>query len=263
VDFIRRFAADYNAKAHYLVENYRSTAHIVAAANQLIARNRDRMKTSQPIRVNQGRRMDDPGGRWARLDPVGLGRVQALRVADAGAEALAAVAEMETDCARWIRRVQWADFSRSWPGTARRIGVHPGAVRAPPDPRDMGMPTGTICRPSLASVRLRPSWTNSEDCRSELRRASDLEERLAQITGPRRANPWFALLHEILSDYREDSANAEAPVVWPSSSSTMLLRPAPEHFAGSGVFLATVHAAKGTEFRHVVVMAEDGGAGSE
>jgi len=37
VDFIRRFDADYKAKPKFLIENYRSTAHIIAAANAVIA----------------------------------------------------------------------------------------------------------------------------------------------------------------------------------------------------------------------------------
>ncbi|HUC85782.1 MAG TPA: RecQ family ATP-dependent DNA helicase, partial [Candidatus Acidoferrales bacterium] len=45
VEFIRRFREDYEAEVHYLVENYRSTRHIIEAANHLIEVNRDRMKT--------------------------------------------------------------------------------------------------------------------------------------------------------------------------------------------------------------------------
>jgi ATP-dependent DNA helicase RecQ len=37
IDFIRRFEADYAAKPVWLTENYRSTAHIIAAANAVIA----------------------------------------------------------------------------------------------------------------------------------------------------------------------------------------------------------------------------------
>ncbi len=37
VEFIRRFEADYGPKPIYLADNYRSTSHIIAAANALIA----------------------------------------------------------------------------------------------------------------------------------------------------------------------------------------------------------------------------------
>ena len=74
VEFIRRFQADYQAKTHYLVENYRSSAHIISAANSLIAQNRDRMKTENPIRINKGRVSLPVGGAWENLDPVAKGR---------------------------------------------------------------------------------------------------------------------------------------------------------------------------------------------
>ena len=53
VEFIRRFRQDYDADVHYLVENYRSTRHIIEAANQFIANNSDRMKTEHPIRIDR------------------------------------------------------------------------------------------------------------------------------------------------------------------------------------------------------------------
>src|SRR5690606_18066691 len=46
VEFIRRFEADYSAKPAYLTENYRSTAHIINAANLVIEPARDRMKAA-------------------------------------------------------------------------------------------------------------------------------------------------------------------------------------------------------------------------
>ena len=45
VRFIKQFADDYRARTYYLIENYRSTAHIIHCANRIIAPARDRMKT--------------------------------------------------------------------------------------------------------------------------------------------------------------------------------------------------------------------------
>lgn len=75
VDFIRRFQRDYQADVHYLIDNYRSSAHIISSANRLIAENRDRMKTDYPIRINRARVRYPPGGRWEQLDPLVKGRV--------------------------------------------------------------------------------------------------------------------------------------------------------------------------------------------
>ena len=93
VEFIQRFREDYAAEIHYLVENYRSTGHIIAAANALIAHNRDRMKTDHPICRDHSRAEDPPGGRWAELDPLVQGRVQVLTMANLAAQPAALVEE--------------------------------------------------------------------------------------------------------------------------------------------------------------------------
>ena len=94
VAFIQRFQQDYRAACHYLLDNYRSTANIIAAANQLIGHNRDRMKTEQPIRIDAARRGQPPGGPWHARDPLGGGRVQVLQLPDERDEAAAVVNEL-------------------------------------------------------------------------------------------------------------------------------------------------------------------------
>ena len=82
VEFIRRFEVDYASKPGYLTENYRSTRHIVEAANLMIAPARERMKAGHPIAVNRKRAKAPPGGGWETRDPVGRGRVQVLSAAE-------------------------------------------------------------------------------------------------------------------------------------------------------------------------------------
>ena len=55
VEFIRRFEADYGPKPTYLIDNYRSTGHIIEAANALIEPARQRMKTGHPISIDRAR----------------------------------------------------------------------------------------------------------------------------------------------------------------------------------------------------------------
>ena len=95
VAFIRRFRQGYQAEVHHLVENYRSSAAIIACANALIAHNRDRMKGDHPTRIDAGRAGDQVGGRWQRLDSVATGRVQCLQVADEAGQAIAVVHELQ------------------------------------------------------------------------------------------------------------------------------------------------------------------------
>jgi ATP-dependent DNA helicase RecQ len=94
VEFIRRFQTDYQAHVHCLLENYRSTTHIINAASRLIAANCDRMKTGREMRVNAARQSDPPGGVWERIDPIVRGRVQVLRPAEGWHEAQVIVSEL-------------------------------------------------------------------------------------------------------------------------------------------------------------------------
>lgn len=82
VEFIRRFEEDYNSKPSYLTANYRSTAHIIAAANAVVAPAQQRMKAEHPIDVDRAWVQDPPGGPWETVDPVARGRVQLLPVGD-------------------------------------------------------------------------------------------------------------------------------------------------------------------------------------
>ncbi len=80
VRYIRQFETDYQARRYHLLENYRSTTHIVDCANRVIAKSRERMKREQKIRINHARRALPAGGEFANLDPVAQGRVHLLEV---------------------------------------------------------------------------------------------------------------------------------------------------------------------------------------
>jgi ATP-dependent DNA helicase RecQ len=80
VRFIRQFETDYQAKRYHLIENYRSTTHIIDCSNRVIARARERMKGDQAIRINHARRGISAGGDFAKLDPITEGRVHVLDV---------------------------------------------------------------------------------------------------------------------------------------------------------------------------------------
>ena len=96
VEFIRRFEADYGARPVFLTDNYRSTSHIIAAANAVVQPARQRMKTGHPITIDRTRSKEPPGGAWSTLDSVARGRVQ---IVPAGgnpiSQAQVVVAELE------------------------------------------------------------------------------------------------------------------------------------------------------------------------
>lgn len=110
-EFIQRFQDDYQAKLDYLVENYRSSRHIIDAANQLIATNPERLKGEHPIRINHARQNDAAGGCWQKLDPLAQGRVQILAVPD-DPLAQAAIAMTEISRMKALHAdADWSDFA--------------------------------------------------------------------------------------------------------------------------------------------------------
>ena len=95
VKYLRRFEEDYKANTVYLTQNYRSTGHIIAAANAWIASAHERMKSEHPIAIDRSRRRKPKGGDWESRDAVGRGRVQILRVrGDDRSQSIAALAEL-------------------------------------------------------------------------------------------------------------------------------------------------------------------------
>lgn len=83
VTFIRRFKEDYlrnNEEPAYLLENYRSTRHIIDAANCVIEPAKNRMKRDHPVRINAKRQDDPHGGDMSKDDTTVGGRVQVLRL---------------------------------------------------------------------------------------------------------------------------------------------------------------------------------------
>ncbi|MFZ5773335.1 MAG: RecQ family ATP-dependent DNA helicase [Thermodesulfobacteriota bacterium] len=251
VAFIRRFQEDYQAKIHYLVENYRSSAHIIAAANTLISHNRDRMKTGTAIRINQGREQLPPGGPWENLDPLARGRVQIIRVADAGRQAVALVEE--------LLRLKQRNPALEWPDCAvlARTRDELAPVRAYCEERRIPI-IWTLERdktPPLHRLReIRQFITALRSRHDELLSATDLLKIVDQLAGDNPVNPWRELLKKILGDWREESGNAQQPpgcVI--EYLYEYLAEQKREQTLGSGIFLSTVHAAKGMEFRHVFV----------
>ncbi len=248
--FIHRFKADYNAGATYMVENYRSTAHIIDAANQLIGKNRNRMKTNQPIRVDRGRKSAPRGGPWERRDPLTRGRVQRLTIADADAQAQAAALFRE------LCRLRELDPSISWDNCAvlGRSAQSLAPVRTLLEAMDI--PVKRNLTTGLPIHRIREAagvLSRLKSLGDDIQRASALAEYL-----PLSDNVWSQLMADLHAAYRRETGDAELPVnycvEWFYEALAEQRR---EKTIGRGVFLNTVHAAKGMEFDHVFILDGD------
>ena len=255
VGFIRQFKDDYQSKVHYLVENYRSSAHIIAASNQLIQHNQDRMKQQQPIRINRGRKNLDAGGRWQKLDPVGKGRVQQLIAADEYSQAVAVVDE--------LLRLRQLDSRLDWSqcavlATAWRL-LDPVRILLERHDIPISIMLPADRQPPLSRIRENADLLDAIKQSSEpLSKASDWLRYLDDHYGDEPGNIWLNQLKAVLQGWQDETDDGEVP-----KQQTLeflyevLAEQRRERCLGQGVFLSTVHSVKGMEFAHLAIL--DGG----
>ena len=247
VQFIRSFEQDYQAKAAFLIENYRSTGHIIEAANAVIEPARHRMKVDNEIRINKGRSRDAAGGRWAELDPVSHGRVQVLPAGrNAVSQAQVAIAELQRMASL---DAEW-DWSRCAVIAREWRYLHP--LRSfceiegiPVDMANEEIPSVWHLRETQALLE----WLRQRD--PALVGDADLRDWL----GGQQHTPWIDLLEEAIEEHEVEAGTAEVPVdtfiEWLAEWGREARR------RPRGLLLATAHRAKGLEFDHVIVL--DGG----
>ena len=247
VEFIRRFEEDYGARSFHLTGNYRSTGHIIAAANALIAPARERMKAGHPIEVDRARRRHPPGGQWEERDPVARGRVQILPAGSHPVEQAQAVivelqrlAALDPDwdwsrCAVMAREWKYLDPVRAF-CEAEGIRAQRG---------DEEIPGFWHLRETQALVgRLRERDSRIVDAAS-----------LREWMGGRPPGPWNDLLRQAIREHELEEGGsevaAESFLEWLAEWGRDCRRR--QH----GLLLLTAHRAKGLEFDHVAVL--DGG----
>ena len=247
VEFIRRFEADYGPRPIYLTDNYRSTGHIIAAANAMIEPARERMKARHPIHINRARAKDPPGGAWQDLDPVSRGRIQILPAGcDPVSQARTAMAELQ----RLAALSQNWDWSRC--AVIAREWEYLVPVRAFCELHDIPAQMGNEEIPGF--WRLRETRAFIEWLRSRETGIVD-GAALRDWADACASNPWNELLRQAIEEHALETGGAETPVnhfvEWLAEwGQDIRLRQ-------RGLLLLTTHRAKGLEFDHVAVL--DGG----
>ena len=255
VDFIRRFEADYKAKPKFLIENYRSTAHIIAAANAVIAPSAARMKTGHDITIDRRRLKEHPGGRMATLDPVAQGRVQVLvgpcddlTQARSALDELVRLSRLDPDW-NWARA---AIIAREW----RRLAPVRAYAKA------LGIPV-EFANETLPGIwRLREMQQFITAMRGEPTHLLDVHD-LARMLNTIVPSRWTDLIAEGIAALAQE---LNATSTREDETRSLPVPDLLEWFAEwardarseqRGLLLLTAHRAKGLEFDDVVIL--DGG----
>jgi len=246
VDFIRRFEQDYTAKVAYLVENYRSTRHIIDAANLLIAPAPGRMKARHPIGIDRARAKAPPGGHWQARDVVAAGRVQILAAGQNDiSQALAVVGELQR-LASLDPGWQWsrvAVIAREWKtlDPLRSAAI----LRA--------IPAQMANEDSIPLWRLRETQTLVRALLQggALATPALIDATLTSLPD----NAWTAMLRQACEEYALETGGGDMPaahlVEWLVDWGREARR------RQTGMLLLTAHRAKGLEFDHVAVLDGD------
>ena len=247
VEFIRRFEQDYQAESAFLTENYRSTAHVIAAANAVIEGAKKRMKSSRSIRINDGRRQEPAGGAWNERDPVAHGRVQ---IVPSGPDP---ISQAQATLAELLRLAKLAsDWDWSNCAVIAREWKYLEPLCACCEAQDVPV--------QMSNEEFRGHWhlRETQALLAWLARQASrtlTSEQLHAWVDAQSPGPWIDLLREASDEYDLDTRGAEAPtahfIEWLAEWSRDVRR------RQRGLLLLSAHRAKGLEFDHVVVL--DGG----
>ena len=249
---IERFKAEYSAEINYLVENYRSSRAIIAASNQLIEHNTARLKADQPIRVNLERMEQPAGGIWQGFDPERRGAVLHIRLpawdqATGNLQAQAVMAELQR-----LRTLEGRD---DWQGCAVLARSHRYLWPMQAWCEHHGVPYFLAAdkRSALPLTRQRPFTQLIAHLRSlaapTIKVATAAHATQALTLDSEWGNFFETAFEQLVGEYGNCQLAPATLVNWLYGYAHEM-----RQHAQSGLFLGTVHAAKGLEFRHLALL---------
>jgi ATP-dependent DNA helicase RecQ len=244
IRFIRQFETDYSARPEFLIENYRSTRHIITAANAVIAPAANRMKAGHEIAIDRKRSKEPGGGDMASLDPVGQGRVQVLNCQSSDvAQAMAAVDELV--------RLSRLDLDWNWSRTAiisrdwRRLAP----VRAYAEKLGIRVEMANESLPSIWRLREMQQFIDALRLdKTRLMGVRDLVDTINAIPASR----WTDLVAEGIAALAKELASKPMPV--PDLVEWFAEWAHDVRGDQRGLLLLTAHRSKGLEFDNVVIL---------
>lgn len=248
--YIERFREDYQAGIEYLVENYRSTAHIIHCANQLIAQNGNRLKQQHPIRINTAKQKEPAGGRWASADSVAHGQVLRLLLPDndkseGNLQAQAALTRLQeliatgllhwSDCAILARTHKYLLPIQAW-CEQHAVPYHLAADKS-----------------RAAALTRHREFVRFIDALHGLQEHADADALRALLSEQLDDAYWLDLLEEAIKQFQLEFGEAALKGTSLIDWFYDYLRDIRQKPA-NGLYLGTVHSAKGLEFAHVVML---------
>jgi ATP-dependent DNA helicase RecQ len=246
--FIHRFKEDYKARQFYLTENYRCPHPVIEAANDLIAQNRQRMKTQSRCRINDKRK------------PLALApdkTPEKERVTMVCCKDLASQAVHAADCIKQLLDQKSAT-------------VHDIAVISR---QGIEYPALVAVRMALARLEIPISYSLKSSPGFPLFKIREFQETLNFLNDHKHesmtpealkeaimglfeySSAWTAQVREILNDFCSTISSTQISISQTKEFFlSALIEEKQARRTGTGIFTGTVHSIKGMEFKHVFIL---------
>ena len=264
--WIERFCNDYHvARPDYLTQNYRSSAHIIAAANAVIATLPDRLKQNHPVTINDERQDAPPGGDWREKDPERQGKVRIIRLPDGSNHNQQSRAVL-----REIKRLHGIDPNIGWDDIAvlarQNKYLQPLQAWCEQNGVPYFLSSDKSQKPSLYKLRQIDRLRDALNAAEKAQKTFTARQFRQLLEEQHIDKSWRENFNTIFHNFCEEHGeNAEAPGddthYPPCYLQNWILDylGTLKQLRQQGLYLGTIHSAKGLEFKHVFLLDDNDG----